>query len=78
MHDYKGFVIFLTHSHLKDPKEPHIIIAANDTVPAVINTTENIGDEVNINYKVRNRSYNDTIKGLVLFLNLVECTYVLC
>ncbi|XP_074851686.1 integrin alpha-1 [Carettochelys insculpta] len=39
-------------SHLKDPKESHIIIAANDTVPAYINTTEDIGDEVNINYKI--------------------------
>ncbi|CAM4555353.1 integrin alpha-1 isoform X1 [Lepidochelys kempii] len=47
---YEMGLIFL--SHLKDPKEPHIIIAANDTVPAVINTTENIGDEVNINYKI--------------------------
>uniref|UniRef100_A0A8C8VE95 Integrin alpha-1 n=1 Tax=Pelusios castaneus TaxID=367368 RepID=A0A8C8VE95_9SAUR len=34
------------------PKEYHVIIAANDTVPAIINTTENIGDEVNINYKI--------------------------
>nr|XP_006139588.1 integrin alpha-1 isoform X1 [Pelodiscus sinensis] len=47
---YEMGLIFL--SHLKDPKEPHIIIAANDTVPAVINTIENIGDEININYKI--------------------------
>ncbi|KAG6940911.1 integrin subunit alpha 1 [Chelydra serpentina] len=40
-----------------EPKERHIIIAANDTVPAVINTTENIGDEVNINYKIIKREH---------------------
>ncbi|XP_034630310.1 integrin alpha-1 isoform X1 [Trachemys scripta elegans] len=39
-------------SNFKDPKECHIIIAANDTVPAYINTTENIGDEVNIKYTI--------------------------
>ncbi|XP_039399347.1 integrin alpha-1 isoform X2 [Mauremys reevesii] len=39
-------------SNFKDPKECHIIIAANDTVSAYINTTENTGDEVNINYTI--------------------------
>ncbi|KAG8131117.1 hypothetical protein E2320_017672, partial [Naja naja] len=30
----------------------HIIIAANDTIPAVINSTDNIGEEININYLI--------------------------
>lgn len=48
-----GFVVcfFLIHSVFK---EHHVIIAANDTVPTAINTTEQIGDEVTLHYKVRN------------------------
>lgn len=42
---------FLTHSVFK---EHHVIIAANDTVPTAINTTEQIGDEVTLHYRVRN------------------------
>ncbi|ETE65848.1 hypothetical protein L345_08378, partial [Ophiophagus hannah] len=30
----------------------HIIIAANDTIPAIINSTDNIGEEININYLI--------------------------
>uniref|UniRef100_A0A8C0V6H4 Integrin subunit alpha 1 n=1 Tax=Cyanistes caeruleus TaxID=156563 RepID=A0A8C0V6H4_CYACU len=33
-------------------KEHHIIIAANDTVPTAINTTEQIGDEVTLHYRI--------------------------
>lgn len=43
--------VFLTHSVFK---EHHVIIAANDTVPTAINTTEQIGDEVTLHYRVRN------------------------
>lgn len=64
MHNYKCSSIFLIHSVLK---RYHFRILANDTVPAVINTTENIGDEVNINYKVRNSNQNVIIKELVPF-----------
>lgn len=42
--------VFLTHSVFK---EHHVIIAANDTVPTAINTTEQIGDEVTLHYRVR-------------------------
>uniref|UniRef100_A0A8D0GI95 Integrin alpha-1 n=1 Tax=Sphenodon punctatus TaxID=8508 RepID=A0A8D0GI95_SPHPU len=52
---YETGLIFL--SALKDPKESHNIITANETVPAVINTTENIGDEVNVNYKIEKGEY---------------------
>lgn len=45
------FVLFFTHSVFK---EHHVIIAANDTVPTAINTTEQIGDEVTLHYRVRN------------------------
>lgn len=43
--------VFSTHSVFK---EHHVIIAANDTVPTAINTTEQIGDEVTLHYRVRN------------------------
>ncbi|KFQ73464.1 Integrin alpha-1, partial [Phoenicopterus ruber ruber] len=33
-------------------KEHHVIIAANDTVPTAINTTEQIGDEVTLHYRI--------------------------
>uniref|UniRef100_A0A8B9G9F0 Integrin subunit alpha 1 n=1 Tax=Amazona collaria TaxID=241587 RepID=A0A8B9G9F0_9PSIT len=33
-------------------KEHHVIIAANDTIPIAINTTEQIGDEVTLHYRV--------------------------
>ncbi|XP_010006921.1 PREDICTED: integrin alpha-1 [Chaetura pelagica] len=33
-------------------KEHHVIIAANDTVPSAINTTEQIGDEVALHYRI--------------------------
>uniref|UniRef100_A0A672TTZ5 Integrin subunit alpha 1 n=1 Tax=Strigops habroptila TaxID=2489341 RepID=A0A672TTZ5_STRHB len=33
-------------------KEHHVIIAANDTVPTAINTTEQIGDEVSLHYRI--------------------------
>ncbi|XP_062984156.1 integrin alpha-1 [Elgaria multicarinata webbii] len=36
----------------RDPSLHYISIAANDTIPATINSTENIGDEVNINYLI--------------------------
>lgn len=45
------FVLFLTHSVFK---EHHVIMAANDTIPTAINTTEQIGDEVTLHYRVRN------------------------
>lgn len=34
-------------------KEHHVIIAANETIPTAINTTEQIGDEVTLHYRVR-------------------------
>nr|XP_028603938.1 integrin alpha-1 [Podarcis muralis] len=36
----------------REPSSFHIIIAANDTFPKYINSTENIGDEININYMI--------------------------
>ncbi|NXD30696.1 ITA1 protein, partial [Spelaeornis formosus] len=33
-------------------KEHHVIITANDTVPTTINTTEQIGDEVTLHYRI--------------------------
>ncbi|NWT99369.1 ITA1 protein, partial [Urocynchramus pylzowi] len=33
-------------------KEHHVIIAANETVPTAINTTEQIGDEVTLHYRI--------------------------
>uniref|UniRef100_A0A8C0EZZ0 Integrin subunit alpha 1 n=1 Tax=Bubo bubo TaxID=30461 RepID=A0A8C0EZZ0_BUBBB len=33
-------------------KEHHVIIAANDTIPTAINTTEQIGDEVTLHYRI--------------------------
>ncbi|KAJ6669912.1 hypothetical protein lerEdw1_000461 [Lerista edwardsae] len=36
----------------RDPISHHIVIAENDTFPDVINSTESIGDEVNINYLI--------------------------
>ncbi|XP_054842509.1 integrin alpha-1 [Eublepharis macularius] len=36
----------------RDPISTHIIIAANETIPPIINTTENIGDEINISYLI--------------------------
>lgn len=47
------FVCFLICSVFK---EHHVIIAANDTIPTAINTTEQIGDEVALHYRVRNKT----------------------
>ncbi|OXB80171.1 UNVERIFIED_CONTAM: hypothetical protein H355_011629, partial [Colinus virginianus] len=33
-------------------KEHHVIIAANETIPTAINTTEQIGDEVTLHYRI--------------------------
>uniref|UniRef100_A0A8C6VR78 Integrin subunit alpha 1 n=1 Tax=Naja naja TaxID=35670 RepID=A0A8C6VR78_NAJNA len=44
--------VFYT-DHPGESSPHHIIIAANDTIPAVINSTDNIGEEININYLVR-------------------------
>ncbi|XP_070599462.1 integrin alpha-1 [Erythrolamprus reginae] len=36
----------------REPSSHHIIIAANDTIPSVINSTDNIGEEISINYSI--------------------------
>ncbi|XP_060091996.1 integrin alpha-1 [Heteronotia binoei] len=41
----------------RNPTLSHIIIAANETVPPVINATENIGDEINISYSIVKGEY---------------------
>ncbi|XP_072272789.1 integrin alpha-1 [Pyxicephalus adspersus] len=38
-------------------KEFHIIVAANDTIPAQINSTHAIGPEVNLNYLIKKDDY---------------------
>ncbi|NXC14195.1 ITA1 protein, partial [Corythaeola cristata] len=47
-------------------KEHHVIIAANDTVPTAINTTEQIGDEVTLHYRITPLSTVLIGKDLVL------------
>ncbi|EHB11692.1 Integrin alpha-1 [Heterocephalus glaber] len=37
--------------------EYHISVGANETVPEVINSTENIGNEINISYLIRKRGH---------------------
>lgn len=39
---------------LSSASEYHISIAANETVPEIISSTEDIGNEINIFYLVRN------------------------
>ena len=39
---------------LSSASEYHISIAANETVPEVINSTEDLGNEIDIFYLVRN------------------------
>nr|XP_020639258.1 integrin alpha-1 [Pogona vitticeps] len=41
----------------RDPVSYHIIIAANETIPKVFNSTENIGDEINLNYLIEKGEY---------------------
>ncbi|XP_019351444.2 integrin alpha-1 isoform X2 [Alligator mississippiensis] len=69
-------------------KRYHFRILANDTVPAVINTTENIGDEVNINYKIEKGEHFPvpqlslqilfpnltSVKNPVLYLTELSCS----
>uniref|UniRef100_A0A8C6JSQ9 Uncharacterized protein n=1 Tax=Melopsittacus undulatus TaxID=13146 RepID=A0A8C6JSQ9_MELUD len=45
---YEVGLIFVRYASV----EHHVIIAANDTVPTAINTTEQIGDEVTLHYRV--------------------------
>lgn len=47
-------VLFSFSNELSSASEHHISIAANETVPEVINSTEDIGNEINIFYLVRN------------------------
>ncbi|XP_030323786.1 integrin alpha-1 isoform X2 [Calypte anna] len=53
-------------------KEHHIIISPNDTVPSAINTTEQIGDEVTLHYRIEKGEHfpmpNLTLK--ILFPNI--------
>ncbi|POI28234.1 hypothetical protein CIB84_008016 [Bambusicola thoracicus] len=44
---YEVGLIFVSVS-----KEHHVIIAANETIPTAINTTEQIGDEVTLHYRI--------------------------
>lgn len=46
----------LFYFFLREASLHHIIIAANDTIPAIINSTDNIGEEININYLVRDNA----------------------
>lgn len=39
---------------LSSASEHHISIAANETIPELINSTSDIGNEINVFYMVRN------------------------
>ncbi|XP_044301876.1 integrin alpha-1 isoform X2 [Varanus komodoensis] len=58
----------------RDPSLHHISIAANDTVPGTINSTENIGDEINIKYSIETDEHFPVppLTLQILFPNLVS------
>ncbi|KAM5264279.1 integrin alpha-1 [Ctenodactylus gundi] len=57
--------------------EYHILIASNETVPEVINSTEDIGNEINIFYLIRKRGHfpMPELKLSISFPNLTSDDY---
>ncbi|XP_042307193.1 integrin alpha-1 [Sceloporus undulatus] len=70
----------------RDPSSYHIIIAANERTPEVFNSTESIGDEINLNYLIERGEYfpmpqitlqisfphMDSVKNPILYLTKIS------
>lgn len=72
----------LFYFFLREASSHHIIIAANDTIPAIINSTDNIGEEININYLVRDNAiffWLQTLKNNIYVLYFFKSgKFLLC
>ncbi|KAH0627929.1 hypothetical protein JD844_008511 [Phrynosoma platyrhinos] len=70
----------------RDPSSYHIIIAANEHAPEMFNSTESIGDEINLNYSIEKGEYfpmpqitlqisfphMDSLKNPILYLTRIS------